>query len=327
MLLFNKKKVSEIAGKELPKQSAQPAGPVSSGSCVSGSTAGSAVPPQAIAAPSSPKDAIENTAAKKATEGKAKDRSMYRGLLAGLYDGILVVDAKGTVIGTNPRTGVLFGYPEDDLWGTPCETLIPSVKPAVLIKIREHAAEGRFSIVNASCTRKDGSTFPAEIAMSVVDLFNQGDLLLSVRNIERRVQGQNRQARDLVMTDALAAAVVSCREDGMILTVNPAFLRLAGIENPQDAVHRFIGDFCASHEVGMQLLLKQQLSRKHWIGEMQFVGAGSRKVHVMATSSRFAYEEKEHLAITFTPIPRRAALVPVAASSQIGQIDADRHGA
>ncbi|MFU8781484.1 MAG: PAS domain-containing protein, partial [Kiritimatiellia bacterium] len=188
---------------------------------------------------------------------------MYRALLAGLYEGVLVIDAKGIILGTNPRAGVLFGYPEDDLWGTPCQTLIPSMKEAVLLKIRAHAEEGRFSVVHASCTRQDGSTYPAEIAISVVDLFNQGDLLLSVRNIERRVTGQDRPAPDFVMTDVLATAVVGCHADGTILTVNPAFLRLAGIENPQDVVRRHIGDFCESQELGAQLLLKPDLHCKH----------------------------------------------------------------
>lgn len=249
---------------------------------------------------------------------KSHDRSLYRSLLAGLYDAVLILDERGMIIGTNPRVSTLFGYPEDDLWHTPCEALIASMKPAVLQKIRTHAASGRFSVVNATCTRQDGTNFPAEIAMSIIDLLNKGDLLLSVRNIERRVMGQNRKARDLVMTDVLATAVVACRADGMIMSVNPAFLRLAGIDNQQDAVHRFIGEFCESNEMGMQLLLKQQQVGSHWLGEMQFLGAGSRKVHVVATTARFMHEDTEQLAITFTPVPRRAALVRPEASSQVG---------
>ena len=247
-------------------------------------------------------------------EKKDKDRSLYRSLLAGLYDAVLILDEKGMIIGTNPRVTTLFGYPEDDLWHTPCSQLLPSMKPAVLQKIREHADSGRFSVVNASCTRQDGTSFPAEIAMSKIDLLNKDDLLLSVRNIERRVLGQNRKSRDVVITDALATAVVSCRADGLVLSVNPAFLRLAGLENQQDVVHRFIGDFCESNEMGVQLLLKQQGSSAHWVGEMQFVREGGRKVHVVASAARFQHEDAEQLAITFTPIPRRAALVRSEAS-------------
>ncbi len=249
-----------------------------------------------------------------AANKKNHDRSLYRSLLSGLYDAILILDEKGMILGTNPRVTTLFGHAEDDLWHTPCESLIASMKPAVLQKIRDHAESGRFSVVNASCTRKDGSVFPAEIAMSTISLMNDRDLLLSVRNIERRVQGQNRKARDLVVTDTLATSVVSCRSDGMITSVNPAFLRLSGIKSQQEAVHRFIGDFCESNEMGVQLLLKQQGVGAHWLGEMQFARDDGRKLQVIATTARFVHEDTEQLAITFTPIPRRAALVPAATS-------------
>jgi len=262
--------------------------------------------------------ALKNDEAGQA-ETMARDRSLYRNLLDGLYDAVLILDEKGIIIGANARTAKLFGYSEADLWNTPCDQLIASLKPAVLYKVFQHAESGRFSVVNASCTRKDGTTFPAEIAMNLIDLLSKGNLLLSIRNIERRVLGQNRRSRDLALTDALATAVLSCRADGMILSVNPAFLRLSGLQNQQDAVHHFIGEFCESNEVGMQLLLKQQAAGAHWIGEMQFLGAGSRKVHVIATTARFKLDDTEQLAITFTPVPRRASVMPRAASSsQVG---------
>lgn len=305
-LFGKKKKVADVpdAGEPAPKVPANHAVAEQAESAIQEKTVtgvGAAVP----LVPAQTSDMVEE---------KSHDRSLYRALLSGLYDAVLILDEKGMIIGTNPRVTTLFGYPGDDLWHTPCDALIPSMKPAVLMKIREHAKSGRFSVVNAACTRQDGTVFHAEIAMSSIDLFNTGDLLLSVRNIEKRVQGQNRKARDLVMTDALATAVVSCRADGMILSVNPAFLRLSGIEHQPDAVHRFIGDFCESNEIGVHLLLKEKSVGAHWVGEMQFVRASAHKVHVIATTARFMYEDAEQLAITFTPIPRRAALVAAATS-------------
>jgi len=239
-----------------------------------------------------------------------RDRSLYQELLCGLYDAVVIVDPRGTVIGSNPRTGTLFGYDVADLWDMRCEVLIPVMKPMVLAKIRSHVESGRFTIVNAPCARKDGSSFPAEIAINRINLFNVGDLLFSVRSIERRVKVQDQKGVDVLVMDHAAAGIVVCSEDGMIEHANPAFVHLVGFPSEKDVVRRFAGEFCQSHEAGVLLLLKNPVGTSRWVGRLQLMTSREHAVDVMATAARTQAKPGEHdqIVLTFTPIPRMAAV-------------------
>ncbi|MCA1809114.1 MAG: PAS domain-containing protein [Lentisphaerae bacterium] len=99
---------------------------------------------------------------------QTRDRSLYKAVLASLYDAVIIVDHKGFIIASNGRAERFFGHSEADFWNLPCCNLITGFNPLVLGKIRAHVASGRFTVLNANCRRKDGSSFPAEIAISKI---------------------------------------------------------------------------------------------------------------------------------------------------------------
>jgi len=249
-----------------------------------------------------------------------RDRSLYHELLAGLYDAVLIVDPRGTVIGSNPRTGKLFGYGEDDLWDAKCEKLIPVMRPTVLAKIRSHVESGRFTIVNASCVRLDGTSFPAEIAINRINLFNVGDLIFSVRSIERRVRAHDRHSLDSTVMDCAAAGIVVCSTDGLVEFANPAFLQIVGLAGEHDVQRRFIGEFCTSNESGMQLLLKIPAGSVRWVGRCRLLNQRGHAVETMATSARTTPKkgDAEQIVLTFSPIPRMATVAAPAPVVQAG---------
>lgn len=271
-------------------------------------------PPRAAPKPAAPVQEKPRVAGKIHDE-TSRDRALYQELLSGLYDAVVIVDPKGIVIGSNPRTEKLFGHTPDDLWNMPCGQLIPAMAPTVLTKIRSHVESGRFTMVNAACTRKDGTTFPAEIAINRLNLFNEGDLLFSVRSIERRLMAQDRKDIEAEVMEHAGAGIVVCTEEGLIECVNPAFLRLVQVAEDKDVLRRFMGEFCSTHEAGMTLLLKQPAGTSMWVGRVLLATSRDRTAEVLATSVRTPPLKGEHVRIvlTFTPIPKMASVTRSAA--------------
>jgi PAS domain S-box-containing protein len=235
------------------------------------------------------------------------DRTLYRSLLAGLYDGVLIVDPKGYIIGSNPRIESFFGYTEADLWDTPCADLIPKLTPQVQNKIRSSTQTGRFTVVSAQGRRKNGDSFPAEIAISRIHLLHDDDLIFSIRNLERREKA--RQTHEMA-TEALrstAAAVVVCRGDGRIEYANPAFHKLLQIEAGTDVIRAFIGDFCTSAEAATALI-RTPSTHGTWMGPIQMTTHKGIALDFMGTAAASSRKRMEdHVILTLTPLPRRIA--------------------
>lgn len=252
--------------------------------------------------------AREKTLSKEAAleeKKKNEDRSLYKALLSGLYDAVIIVDARGTVIGSNGRTEKFFCYDAAELWNMPCTQLISAITPRVLSKIQMHAEEGRFTVVSATCRRKDGSSFPAEIAISKIDLLNKGDLILSVRNQERREKAREAREIEICALSEAGAGIAVVDTDGMIEYANQAMIKILQLETRSDMMQQFIGNFCTSHEAA-SALIRTPSSQGNWLGEMELVTAKGIKRNVM-TSAALSSEKhgKRYIIITMTPIPAR----------------------
>ena len=262
-----------------------------------------------------PKKAVPTEARTEEEKERWGDRSLYKSLLAGLYDAILILDRRGATIGSNGRAESFFGYDQAELWNKPCTEMISAITPRILTKIQMHAENGRFTVVSAACTRKDGSTFPAEIAISKIDLLNEGDLILSVRNQERRAKANEARKLEQAALTSAGAGIVVCRTDGMIEMINPATTKLLQLESSADACQRFIGDFCTSHEAA-SALMRTPSAQGNWLGEMEIVTGKGIVRKVLATAALSdEKKQRKHIVVTLTPIPVK--LSSVAADSPI----------
>jgi PAS domain S-box-containing protein len=120
----------------------------------------------------------------------------FRGLLEAAPDATVCVDESGRIVLVNAQAERLFGYPREELTGQPVEILVPDAAKAGHPALRAgYAAAPRPRLIGAgldlSARRRDGTTFPAEIALSALDT-DQGTLVsAAVRDVT-----QQRQARD-----------------------------------------------------------------------------------------------------------------------------------
>ncbi len=126
-----------------------------------------------------------------------------RQLADALPDGIIVVDAGGTILSVNPRLLEATGYGESDLVGQSVDKLVPDTLRATHVAHRTHYLAhpvlrpmgGGLDIV---CQRGDGSIFHADIALSPVTLDGDPVIVAAVRDATQRrsLERARRQAEE-----------------------------------------------------------------------------------------------------------------------------------
>ena len=155
-------------------------------------------------------------------------RSLFRQLLAGLYDAVLITDPSGHLLELNPRAKEFFQYETDEVMDRPVGRFIPGVTPEIVERIRAGLDQARHMMLDANCLRKDGSVFPAEVTVSLIDLLDPGDLVFTIRSTERRRRQLAVFPTRQNAYEISQAALFACAPDGRFRGVNAAFLEMFG---------------------------------------------------------------------------------------------------
>ena len=170
-------------------------------------------------------------------------RSLFRQLLAGMYDAVIITDPNGHLLNLNARAKEFFKYESSDgILDSPVSRFIPGVTPAIVQRIRNGLDKARHLMLDANCLRKDGTVFPAEVTVSLIDLMNIGDLVFTVRSTERR-----RRQLDAFRTKenvcAIAqSALFACAPDGRFRWANTACLDLFGYASEDELLKLSFSD-------------------------------------------------------------------------------------
>jgi PAS domain S-box-containing protein len=166
----------------------------------------------------------------RATAAEAKLRSIVDTAL----DGIVTIDTAGRVSAWNPQAATIFGWTEQEAIGMPAVNLVsPAARPAFMRRIetvlKTGIHEDADNRVEIEGERRDGSAFPAEVAIASLQRRDSA-FSLFVRDITERMRLRNQEMDYLrnvaLVTDAAAAvevgafdaqhlAPVAAREDGL----------------------------------------------------------------------------------------------------------------
>ena len=243
-------------------------------------------PPAAVIAPPPPAPveapASELAAAPARAPAFRQDhKSLYKQLLRGLYDAVLVTDPKGHVLDSNGRVQNAFQYDSAEIWDMDIFKLIPGLSPQLLERVRQGLAENRHVLIDARCIRKDGSAFPAEVAISSIDLINEGDMVFSVRNVERRKRQSQQLCRfQNALSNDLSSVAVSDAA-GQISYVNRTLLTLWGYEKDEQLIGKPLSGLWTGDSQA-DAPLRRALAGERWLGTLHAAAQDGRRFHVGA---------------------------------------------
>lgn len=116
--------------------------------------------------------------------------SRLRAVLNTVADGIVVINDQGVIKTVNPALERLFAYPMEEVIGCNVKMLLPDSYAAQLERyIRHYIATGESDILDSREVlgrRKDGSTFPMELALSEMSIGGAHMFTAIVRDITER---------------------------------------------------------------------------------------------------------------------------------------------
>jgi len=228
-------------------------------------------------------------------------KSLYKQLIGSLYDAVLVTDPKGHVIDSNVRVRDFFQFDKNEVWDMEIIKLIPGITRQLIDRVRQGIADGRYVLITARCVRKDGTFFAAEVAICTIDLINEGDLLFSVRNIERRKQQARllRSLQNAVANDLAAVAV--CDGEGRVTLANPAFLAVWEFANEEQAIGKSMHELFPNDPHADEPVRKA-LTGERWEGTLQATSCSGRpfKVRGAVNVDRSADQDVIGVVCSFT---------------------------
>lgn len=120
-----------------------------------------------------------------------QSRAHYEQLFQSSPDGLLLVDRDGVICGANAQACALFRWPLDELVGRRIEVLVPESVRGRHVGLRQgyQAAPRRREMAEdraLQAQRRDGSTFPAEVALVPQQSPHIDTTLCIVRDVSRR---------------------------------------------------------------------------------------------------------------------------------------------
>lgn len=128
---------------------------------------------------------------KKLRQAQRESEAMAQAVLDTTVDGIITIDGEGTVESFNQAAEEIFGYDAEEVIGENVKMLMPSpYREEHDEYLRSYHETGRKRIIGTGREvrgrRKDGSTFPMELAVSEVELGEETIFTGIVRDISER---------------------------------------------------------------------------------------------------------------------------------------------
>jgi PAS domain S-box-containing protein len=166
------------------------------------------------------------TVARFEAERRLRTLQRYADFFESAADGMIVIDADGRLLFSNPRARVITGYSEEDLHGRRVGDLFASENTRLAHELRVGFTKGLYpQNVDVRIKRKNGEVATLSINFNSV-LREEGVTLCTFRDVtsEREVEHELHKTKDFLqrIIDASVDAIVSVDLEGRILLANPA---------------------------------------------------------------------------------------------------------
>lgn len=179
-----------------------------------------------------------------------KDRkTLFRQFLDGMYDAVVITDPSGHIIEINPRAVEYFGFEIEEVADKPISVYIPGLTAPVVQRVRNGMKNDRHMVIDAAGKCRDGVKIACEITVSSIDFDNPGDLVFTIRNVEKRRNAMIMYRSKTNAFRAAACALCVCENEGKVRENNAAFREMFALESDEAARRHSLVDFLEDRDI------------------------------------------------------------------------------
>ena len=209
----------------------------------------------------------------------------YRAIFETVQDGLLVTDARGFVAEANPAACRLHHSTRADLVGRSAADLVRPDYHGLLRRLLDDVRQGREFHGELFCTRRDGSSFPAELTAITLDFKGQRHVLALVRDISARkgMEDDLRRSEERLRTVAKGAPLVlfSLDKSGVFTLSEGQALAALGLRPGEVVGKSALELYAGQPDIVENLKLVLAGEPRRWIAEV-----GERVFHTTARPIR-----------------------------------------
>ena len=200
----------------------------------------------------------------KFAQSLVESEAMAKSIMDSAADGIVIISSKGIIESFNPAAEKIFGWTAAEVIGKRINILMPQAhRDRHDDFLRSYLRTGLKKVIGIGretmAQRKDGSTFPIELAVSEVKLGHRSIFtgivrdITSLRQSASALQASEERFRLLVETMNDGLAVQDAQ--GHIIYVNPRFCQILGYER-----HCLIGRLVSElMDIGSRIVFQNEL--------------------------------------------------------------------
>ncbi len=243
----------------------------------------------------------------KRSESAEPRETRYNELLQSIYDGAIITDSSGGIVDANMRAEEFFLYKKAELSGLGISDIISGADQSLVHTLIENLENERFTLIQAYCIRKDGTFFPAEIAVNKLQ-FKELQLCFFVRDITLRRQAEEmlRTEHNAIQNAGNGIAVADLK--AKLEYVNPAVSEMWGFGDPSELNGMLVAKLFEDKAVAEEMIRTVTGEEKTWMGETQARKNGSDDVfdiQISATLNRNSDGEPVGMVFSFIDISDR----------------------
>jgi len=232
----------------------------------------------------------------------ASTTSRYQELFQGLYDAAIITSMSGKIVDANARATEFLAYERPELCQMNVSEIVPGADDSLLNTLCTNLENERFTVLQAYCSRKDGSHFPSEIAVSRLQL-DDLRLCFFVRDITVRIEAEESLRIEHTAIQSSGNGIAIADLDIRLMYVNPAFARMLSHEE-ETLIGQDIRDLIVEQESINELIGLAMNDQRTWMNEMRMITSEDNHVFVQvsATCARDADGEASGIVFSFADI-------------------------
>ncbi len=186
---------------------------------------------------------------RRALEARGTSERRFRALLEHAADAIYVVGPDGQLLDVNQRACDSLGYTEQELKGMSIQDIDPDTSAESIRDIWSRVSRGESVTLDGIHRRKDGTTFPVEVSVGMIETEAHPVMLALARDVtvRQRLEAERRQGQRLEAIGQLAGGIAHDFNNILTVILGSSDLLRARLPGTTPGGH-YVEDICKAAE-------------------------------------------------------------------------------